>query len=94
MPAKFVEFSPSAERQLDAIEAHSLQEADRQVAEEAIDAILDAAERLATLPVIYRPAARAGLREYVMVRFLFVLIYRVTARKIQIAAILHQRQNR
>jgi plasmid stabilization system protein ParE len=61
-----VEFSLRAERQLAAVEAWYLKEAGAQVADNAAAAILDAAERLGTLPVIYRAAARAGLREYVM----------------------------
>jgi plasmid stabilization system protein ParE len=64
------------------------------VAVRGADAILGVADRLATLPVIYRPAARAGLREYVMDRFPFILLYRVSPRKVQVVAITHKRQER
>lgn len=89
-----VEFSPRADRHLASIEAFYLKEAGASVADQAVAAIIDAAERLGTLPVIYRQAARAGLREYVMDRFPYILIYRVHPRTIQIAAIIHQRQKR
>ena len=94
MPRLVVEFAPRAERQLARIEAYYLREAGTAVADDAIASILDAAERLATLPVIYRSAARSGLREYVMTRFPYLLLYRISSRKIQIAAIIHQRRDR
>jgi plasmid stabilization system protein ParE len=89
-----VEFAPRAERQLARIEAHYLKEAGAKVADDAVNEIIEAAERLATLPVIYRQAARVGLREYVMSHFPYVLLYRPAAHKIDIVAILHQRQKR
>jgi plasmid stabilization system protein ParE len=94
MLPKAVEFSPRAVRQLDHIEAWYLDNAGPQVASDAVEHILDAAQRLGTLPVMYRAAARAGLREYVMEHFPYILLHRVSARKIEIVAILHQRQNR
>ncbi|MEW5889393.1 MAG: type II toxin-antitoxin system RelE/ParE family toxin [Pseudomonadota bacterium] len=94
MPARSVEFSPRAERQLARIEAYYLKEAGLSVADDAVDTILAAAERLGSLPVIYRPAARAGLREYVLDRFPYILVYRVQPRRVQVVAIIHQRQDR
>jgi toxin ParE1/3/4 len=94
VPDPAVEFAPRAERQLAQIENYYLREAGATVADDAVAAIINAAERLATLPVIYRAAARAGLREYVMSRFPYILLYRVLPQKIQIAAIIHQRQDR
>lgn len=89
-----VEFSPRAERQLAAIEAYLLKEAGPTVADRAVSSVIEAAERLGTLPVIYRQAARAGLREYVMDRFPHILLYRVNPRTIQVVAIIHQRRDR
>jgi len=91
---KAVEFSPRAERQLVAIEAWYLDNAGPHAADDAVSQILDAAERLGMRPAVYRATARAGLREYVMERFPYILLHRVSARKIEIVAILHQRQNR
>ena len=89
-----VELSPRAERQLAQIGDHYLKEAGPSVADEVVSALLDAMGRLGTLPVVYRPAARAGLREYVMGRLPYVLLYRVQPKRIEIAAIIHQRQDR
>lgn len=94
MLPKVVEFSPRAERQLGHIEAWYLDNAGPQVASDAVDSILDAAQRLGTFPAVYRAAARAGLREYVMEHFPYILLHRVSARRVEIVAILHQRQNR
>lgn len=89
-----VEFSPRAERQIVDIEVYYLSKAGPAAADEVVEAILTAAERLGSLPVIYRPAARTGLREYVLDRFPYILIYRVQPRRIQIVSIIHQRQDR
>jgi|GEM_PF-1937077 len=94
MPHKAVEFSPRAALQLDAIEAWYLNNAGVQVANDAVTHILDAVNRLGALSAVYRAAARAGLREYVMERFPYILLHRVSAQKIEIVAILHQRQKR
>ncbi len=89
-----VELSPRAERQLAQIEKYYLKEAGPSVADDVVATLLDVMERLGTLPVVYRAAARAGLREYVVGHIPYVLLYRVQARRIQIAAIIHQRQDR
>lgn len=94
MPVRPVEFSPRAERQLAQIEAYYLKEAGASIADDAVAAILGAASRLGTLPVIYRICSRVGLREYVLGHFPYILIYRVQTRKIQIVAIIHHRQKR
>ena len=94
MLGRFVELSPRAERQLAAVEAYYLKEAGQAVADRAVASIIEAAEKLGALPVIYRQAARAGLREYVMEQFPYILLYRVYPRTIQVAAIIHQRRDR
>ena len=68
MPPRPVELSPRAERQLAQIVDHYLKEAGPSLADEVVTNLLDAMERLGTLPVSYRAAARAGLREYIMGR--------------------------
>ena len=73
MLVRGVELAPRAERQLAAIEAYYLKEAGPTVADRAVASIIEAAQRLGALPVIYRQAARAGLREYVMDRFPYAL---------------------
>ena len=82
MLVRAVEFSPRAERQLPAVEAYYLKEAGPAVADRAVASVIEAAERLGALPVIYRHAARAGLREYVMDRFPYILLYRAYSRTI------------
>jgi len=94
VPTRPVEFSPRAERQLAQIEAYYLREAGASIADDAVAAILEAASRLGSLPVIYRTSSRVGLREYVLGHFPYILLYRVHSRKIQVAAIIHQRQER
>lgn len=94
MPLKQVVFSPRAERQLVRIEAWYGEQGGPALAAAATDAILAAAEQLAVLPATFRPAARAGLREYVMERFPYLLLHRASAHKIEIVAILHQRRKR
>ena len=94
MLVRAVEFSPRAEQQLAAVEAYYLKEAVTAVADRAVASIVEAADRLGSLPVIYRQAARAGLREYVMAQFPYILLYRVYPRAIQVAAIIHQRRDR
>lgn len=94
MLVRAVELSPRAERHLAAIEAYYLKEAGPAVADRVVASIIEAAERLGELPVIYRQAARAGLREYVMDGFPYILLYREYPRTIQVAAIIHQRRDR
>jgi plasmid stabilization system protein ParE len=94
VPTRPVEFSPRAERQIAQIEAYYLKEAGASIADDAVAAILGAASRLGTLPVIYRTSSRVGLREYVLGHFPYILIYRAQTRKIQIVAIIHHRQKR
>lgn len=89
-----VELSPRAQRQLAQIEEYYLEEAGPRVADEVVSTLLDAMARLGTLPVVYRAAARAGLREYVMGRLPYILLYRVQPKAIQIVAVIHQRQDR
>ena len=94
MPVRAVEFSPRAEQQLAAVEAYYVKEAGTAVADRAVASSIEAAERLGALPVIYRQAARAGLREYVIDQFPYILLYRAYPRTIQVAAIIHQRRDR
>lgn len=94
MPPKAVEFSPRAERQLAHIHDWYRDNAGPAVATEAIAAILGAAERLGALPATFRPAARAGLREYILERFPYLLLHRMSAHRVQIIAILHQSRKR
>ena len=91
---KEVRFSKRASRRLNEIADYYFDEGGSRLAEDALQTLVSAAERLGALPVIYRTAARAGLHEYVVERFPYLLLYRVTSRRIDIVGILHQRENR
>jgi toxin ParE1/3/4 len=53
--------------------------------------IVDAAEKLPSFPYLFRPGRLAGTREYV-VHPNYILVYRVTARSIEIISVLHAKQ--
>ena len=91
---KEVRFSKRASGRLNEIADFYFNEGGNRLAEDALQTLVSAAERLGSLPVIYRTAARSGLQEYVVERFPYLLLYRVTPRRIDIVSILHQRQNR
>lgn len=66
------------------------QEASPLVADEAKLAIEQAAAAIASSPLAYREGVRPGTREYVMRRFPYTLIYRVSGDRVTIVRVMHQ----
>lgn len=91
MPGKRLEYAARAKRDLEAIERHYLEVAGEAVADRVVDAILSQAEKIATLDLMFRPGIRQGTRECVMTRYPYILVYRTTSRRVEIARLIHQR---
>lgn len=92
MPTRQLEFAVRARRDIEAIESWYLQTAGEEVANNAVDAILDQAEKIAALGLMFRPGIRIGTRECVMQRFPYTLVYATKGRSIKIVRVLHQRR--
>ena len=60
------------------------------IAEQALISIKNATNRILKNPLNYREGKKSGTREYVMRRFPYIVIYRVTDTKISIVRVLHQ----
>lgn len=88
--AKRLEWSKRAQADRLKITEFYAQEASPYVAMEARQTILKAALAAAENPLQYREGKKQGTREYVMRRFPYTLIYRVTASKVTIVRVLHQ----
>lgn len=65
-------------------------EASPLIADEAMRAIWAAAHLAAKNPLNYRDGKKKGTREYIMRRFPYTLVYRVTTHKVIIVRVLHQ----
>ena len=91
MPAKLrnFEWSRPAIKDREKIADYYIFVASELLAEEADQAIIDATQNIFAAPLSYREGIK-GTREYVMQRFPFTIIYRVTARSIRIVRVLHQ----
>ncbi len=88
---KRLDYAARARRDIEAIEAYYLEEAGETVADRAVDAILNEAEKIAALDLKFRPGIRTGTRECVMTRFPYTLVYVSRAREVKIVRVLHQR---
>ncbi|MBV5320733.1 MAG: type II toxin-antitoxin system RelE/ParE family toxin [Sulfuricurvum sp.] len=60
------------------------------MAEQALVSIKNAAIRILKNPLNYREGKKSGTREYVVRRFPYIVIYRVSDTKVSILRILHQ----
>ena len=78
---------------LDDLETITSYIADRDLdaADRLLDAIEACAERLSAHPFMYRPGRVPGTREAV-VHPNYILVYRVTARSVEIVSVVHARQ--
>ena len=90
MAKKQLEWSLRSRNELRDIAEFYAKEASAFVAEEAYFAIESAAESVASNPLAYREGVRAGTREYVMRRFPYTLIYRVSGETVIIVRVMHQ----
>jgi addiction module RelE/StbE family toxin len=88
---KRLEWSPRAGRDLLAIEAfyaeYSQVTANRVMAEIRRNALL-----LETHPQIGRRGQVSGTRELVIIKYPFLLVYRIVGRRVRIGRVLHQHQ--
>ena len=91
MARKRLEFAARALRDIEAIETWYLDSAGEHVANRAVDAILDQAEKIARLALMFRPGIRAGTRECVIRDFPYTLVYIVRGGVAKIVRVLHQR---
>jgi toxin ParE1/3/4 len=91
VPKRRLEYSVRARRDIEAIETWYLETASETIAHRAVDAILDQAEKIAALSLMFRPGIREGTRECVMRRFPYTLVYVVRSGVVRIVRILHQR---
>mgnify|MGYP000223356073 CR=1 FL=1 len=66
------------------------QEASPFVADAAFSAIKQAAQSIIASPMAYREGVRPNTREYVMRRFPYTLIYRISGEIVTIVRVMHQ----
>lgn len=60
------------------------------IAEQALLSIKNATNRILKNPLNYREGKKSGTREYIMRRFPYIVIYRVSDTKVSIIRVLHQ----
>ncbi len=88
--ARPLSFARRFERDLERIEAWYLKTADQRIADEAIDAILAHAEKIARLKLQFRPGYK-GTRECPLPRHPFLLIYRIEVREVRMLRVINAR---
>jgi len=89
MSAKRLEFSARAIANMEAIKAH-ISSDNMAAANRVIAGILSTAGELADFPMMGHPGEIAGIRELSLSKYPYTLIYRLTAEKVLIAAVVHQ----
>ncbi len=86
---KRLEWSQRAEHGLAAI--HDYIATDNPKAAESVARhLLESARKLINFPMIGHEGKRAGTRELVITKYPYTIIYRLTAGKIRIVAVIHQ----
>ena len=90
LAAKPLSFAKRFEQDLKRIEAWYLKTADERVADDAIDAILAQAEKIARLKLQFRRGYK-GTRECPLPRHPFLLIYRIEAREVRMLRVINAR---
>jgi toxin ParE1/3/4 len=90
MPEKKpLEWSPRSRRNVESIRDHIA--ADNPVAAQSVlDEIRRTAEGLGGFPMLGHVGQRAGTRELVLPKYPYIIVYRLTAKKIGIVAVTHQ----
>lgn len=89
--SKRLEWSPRAGRDLLAIEAFYA-EYSQATADQVMGEIRHNAVQLETFPRIGRRGQVAGTRELVIMKYPFLLVYRIVGRRVRIGRVLHQHQ--
>ena len=88
--ARPLSFTRRFEQDLERIEAWYLKTADERVADEAVDAIIAQAERIARLGLQLRKGKR-GTRECPLSQHPFLLIYRIDSREVRMLRAINAR---
>lgn len=88
--ARSLSFARRFEQDLERVEAWYLETADERVADEAVDAILAQAEKIARLGLQLRPGYR-NTRECPLSRHPFLLIYRIDPHEVRILRVIDAR---
>jgi plasmid stabilization system protein ParE len=90
MAKKLLEWSLRSQADRLNITEYYAQEASPFVADEAFFAIKHAALSIAANPMAYREGVRPDTREYVMRRFPYTLIFRISGETVTIIRVMHQ----
>jgi plasmid stabilization system protein ParE len=88
--AKPLSFASRFEQDLKRVEAWYLDTADARVADDAVDAILSQARKIARLGLVFRPGYK-NTRECPLKRFPFLLIYRIETHAVRMLRLLNSR---
>ncbi len=88
--ARSLSFAKRFEQDLERVEAWYLKTADQRVADEAVDAIVAQAQRIARLGLQFRPGYK-HTRECPLPRHPFLLIYRIDLREVRMLRIINAR---
>lgn len=88
--ARSLSFAKRFEQDLERVEAWYLKTADQRVADEAVDAIVAQAERIARLGLQFRPGYK-HTRECPLPRHPFLLIYRIDLREVRMLRVINAR---
>lgn len=89
---KLLEWSPRSERNVRRIRAYIATD-NPKAAQDVVDEIVISAAGLRNFPLIGKLSDAAGVRELVLAKYPYTLIYRVSPDKIRIVAVLHQSQD-
>jgi toxin ParE1/3/4 len=86
---KQLEFSVRSIANLEAIQLHIA--ADNPVAaSQVIESVASAADKLMDFPMLGHVGRRLGTRELVLPKYPYTIVYRLTVKKVIIAAVIHQ----
>lgn len=86
---KRLEFSARSLTNMEAIRLHIA--ADNPAAANRVtDSVFSAADELVEFPMLGRVGRRQGMRELVLAKYPYTLIYRLTPTKVLVIAVLHQ----
>jgi len=88
---KRLEWSKRAEKRLDAIYDYIALE-NTVAAQKVAIHLLDSAQSLVSFPEVGHAGKREGTRELVLTKYPYTLIYKLSATRIIIVAVVHQRQ--
>jgi len=86
---KPLEWSPRSRRNIESIRDYIAAD-NPAAAQSVLDEIRRAAESLRNFPMLGHVGKRAGIRELVMPKYPYTLIYRLTPKKIGIVAVMRQ----